>query len=168
MYTSHATLAAWNGVTSGRFLVKIWVKQGSLLSPVLFCLYMDVLLNLYCDQTAGHRSAIFSQKNANWQVTFACLFSYKPSTSVTFNVKVKYSNRMRKEYTNRHDVKRCHEGRWTIPFAKICCQGVLTYPVFKPIALVGLCVRCVFVCVCVCVRVCVYVLVCVYVCVCHP
>ena len=44
MYTSHVTRIMWNGVFSERFLVKNGVKQGGVLSPVLFCIYIDGLL----------------------------------------------------------------------------------------------------------------------------
>jgi len=45
LYTDHVACVLWNGVYSGQFPVKNGVKQGSLLSPILFCLYTDGLLN---------------------------------------------------------------------------------------------------------------------------
>ena len=44
MYTSHVTRILWNGVFSERFPVYNGVKQGGVLSPVLFCVYIDGLL----------------------------------------------------------------------------------------------------------------------------
>jgi hypothetical protein len=46
MYTNHSTQIAWNGICSTSFLVKNGVKQGGILSPVLFCVYLDGLLKL--------------------------------------------------------------------------------------------------------------------------
>jgi len=46
----------WNGVSSERFLVKNGVKQGGVLSPVLFCVYINGLLErLYELATSGSR-----------------------------------------------------------------------------------------------------------------
>ena len=45
IYTNYVTRVAWNGVPSGRFSVKNEVKQGAVLSPVLFCLYLDGLFS---------------------------------------------------------------------------------------------------------------------------
>jgi len=44
MYTSHVTRIVWNGVQSRWFGVMNGVKQGGVLSPVLFCVYVDGLL----------------------------------------------------------------------------------------------------------------------------
>ena len=44
MYTGHVTRVLWNGIFSDRFSVYNGVKQGGVLSPVLFCLYIDGLL----------------------------------------------------------------------------------------------------------------------------
>ena len=44
MYVNHVTRVAWNGIFSQRFGVKNGVKQGGILSPVLFCIYFDGLL----------------------------------------------------------------------------------------------------------------------------
>lgn len=46
MYTSHVTRISWNGICSALFLVKNGVKQGGVISPVLFCIYIDRLLDL--------------------------------------------------------------------------------------------------------------------------
>ena len=53
MYTNHVTRVAWNGVPSGHFSVKNGVKQGAVLSPVLFCLYLDGLLSLLAKSGVG-------------------------------------------------------------------------------------------------------------------
>jgi len=44
MYTSHVTKVMWNGIYSCSFLVKNGVEQGSIVSPILFCVYLDELL----------------------------------------------------------------------------------------------------------------------------
>ena len=44
IYTRRVTRVSWNGVCSNRFLVKNGVKQGGVLSPIFFCLYLDGLL----------------------------------------------------------------------------------------------------------------------------
>ena len=49
----YVTRVAWNGVPSGRFSVKNGVKQEAVLSPVLFCLYLDGLLSLLAKSDVG-------------------------------------------------------------------------------------------------------------------
>jgi len=44
MYTNQQVRVLWNGVYSNVFSVVNGVKQGGVISPVLFCLYMDELL----------------------------------------------------------------------------------------------------------------------------
>jgi len=44
MYTNHVVRTVWNGVQCRWFGVMNVVKQGGVLSPVLFCVYMDDLL----------------------------------------------------------------------------------------------------------------------------
>jgi hypothetical protein len=44
MYINHTTRITWNGIFSDRFSIKNGVKQGGILSPVLFCIYFDGLL----------------------------------------------------------------------------------------------------------------------------
>jgi len=44
MYVNHSTRVSWNGFLSDPFSVKNGVKQGGVLSPVLFCIYFDGLL----------------------------------------------------------------------------------------------------------------------------
>ena len=43
MYTGHLVRLSWNGVYSNSFCVKNGVKQGAVISPVLFCCYIDKL-----------------------------------------------------------------------------------------------------------------------------
>jgi hypothetical protein len=44
MYLFHVTKVAWNGTCSSSFRVLNGVRQGAILSPVLFCVYFDNLL----------------------------------------------------------------------------------------------------------------------------
>ena len=44
---------SWNGVCFNRFLVKNGVKQGGILSPILFCLYLDGLLAILAESNVG-------------------------------------------------------------------------------------------------------------------
>jgi len=44
LYTGHQVRVMWNGIFSQRFKVTNGVIQGGILSPVLFCIYLDVLL----------------------------------------------------------------------------------------------------------------------------
>ena len=46
MYTNSTTRIAWNGICSAMLLVASGVKQGGVISPILFCIYLDGLLNL--------------------------------------------------------------------------------------------------------------------------
>ena len=46
LYTNSSTRIAWNGICSAMFLVDSGVKQGGVMSPILFCIYLDGLLNL--------------------------------------------------------------------------------------------------------------------------
>jgi hypothetical protein len=43
----------WNGVSSKQFPIKIGVKQGGILSPVLFAVYVDGLLNRRSNAEVG-------------------------------------------------------------------------------------------------------------------
>lgn len=45
MFAPIITLVSWNGFATGYFLATYGVKQGGVLSPVLFCVYVDELLN---------------------------------------------------------------------------------------------------------------------------
>jgi len=51
MYTHHRTHVLWNGRVSHWFNLSNGVKQGGVLSPILFCVYIDGLLISLC--TAG-------------------------------------------------------------------------------------------------------------------
>jgi hypothetical protein len=44
MYTNHKTRIMWNGACSELFPVRNGVKQGGILSPILFCVYFDSLI----------------------------------------------------------------------------------------------------------------------------
>ena len=45
MYTRQRMCTTWNGVLSEFFYTQNGVKQGGILSPILFCVYVDELLN---------------------------------------------------------------------------------------------------------------------------
>ena len=45
MYTRQCMCTTWNGVKSEFFATENGVKQGGILSPILFCVYIDELLN---------------------------------------------------------------------------------------------------------------------------
>ena len=53
MYTSQVTRMEWNDVCSDYFSVRNGVKQGEVISPVLFCVYIDGLLKLLSDVKVG-------------------------------------------------------------------------------------------------------------------
>jgi Reverse transcriptase (RNA-dependent DNA polymerase) len=53
LYKNHMACVLWNGVYSSRFPVHNGVKQGGILSPVLFCVYIDGLLNRLADCHVG-------------------------------------------------------------------------------------------------------------------
>ena len=53
MYTNSSTRIAWNGICSATFLICNGVKQGGVLSPILFCVYLDGLLKLLSDAKVG-------------------------------------------------------------------------------------------------------------------
>jgi hypothetical protein len=60
MYLSHFTSVIWNGGHSHSFQVKNGVRQGAILSPVLFCVFYDVLLRELCSQDMGcHIGSLF-------------------------------------------------------------------------------------------------------------
>jgi len=44
MYVAQQARVSWAGVVSGYFPVDNGVRQGGVLSPVLFCVYIDNLL----------------------------------------------------------------------------------------------------------------------------
>ena len=43
MYKKQCANIKWNGETSSRFAIKNGVKQGAVLSAILFCVYIDEL-----------------------------------------------------------------------------------------------------------------------------
>jgi len=53
MYTNHNTRLVWNGVQSRWFGVIDGVKQGGMLSPILFCVYTDDLLKSLAQANVG-------------------------------------------------------------------------------------------------------------------
>ena len=53
MYTSQVIRMKWNGVCSDYFSVRNGVKQGGVISPVLFSVYVDGLLKLLSDAKVG-------------------------------------------------------------------------------------------------------------------
>ena len=53
LYTSHVACVLWNGAYSSKFPIKNGVKQGGILSPVLFCIYIDGLLQRLASSHVG-------------------------------------------------------------------------------------------------------------------
>jgi len=53
MYTSQLTRVSWNGVFSSPFTVSNGVKQGGILSPIIFCIYIDSLLYSLAESGVG-------------------------------------------------------------------------------------------------------------------
>ena len=53
MYTRQSIKAAWNSKLSESFGVKNGVKQGGILSPIIFCIYIDMLLLRIRDSGLG-------------------------------------------------------------------------------------------------------------------
>ena len=60
MYTNHVTKVLWNGILSSSFLVKNGVKQGSTVSLLLFCVYLDRLLKTLDDQKLAVMLVIYA------------------------------------------------------------------------------------------------------------
>ena len=50
MYTNQQLFVKWNNTFSSSFCVSNGVKQGGVLSPILFNVYLDVLLLIYKNQ----------------------------------------------------------------------------------------------------------------------
>jgi exonuclease III len=60
LYTNNLVRVSWGGVTSECFLAANGVKQGAVLSPVLFCVYIDNMLKLLAKAGIGcHIGPIF-------------------------------------------------------------------------------------------------------------
>ena len=53
MYIGHVTRVEWNGIFSPSFPVQNGVKQGGIVSPVLFCVYIDGLLKSLAELGIG-------------------------------------------------------------------------------------------------------------------
>jgi len=53
MYTNSNARVSWNGVFSHSFKVENGVKQGGIASPVLFCVYLDELLQRLHESSVG-------------------------------------------------------------------------------------------------------------------
>ena len=53
MYTRKRMRAVWNGSASVSFSIENGVKQGGILSPILFCVYIDELLNCLIESKFG-------------------------------------------------------------------------------------------------------------------
>ena len=53
MYVGHITRVAWNSVCSCSFSVQNGVKQGGIVSPVLFCVYINDVLKLLAELEVG-------------------------------------------------------------------------------------------------------------------
>ena len=53
MYLNHSTQVEWNGFRSVAFKVLNGVKQGGILSPIMFCVYIDDLLLLLQNSDVG-------------------------------------------------------------------------------------------------------------------
>jgi Reverse transcriptase (RNA-dependent DNA polymerase) len=53
MYTNSCTRIALNGICSGIFFICNGFKQGGVLSPILFCVYLNGLLKLLSDAKVG-------------------------------------------------------------------------------------------------------------------
>ena len=53
MFTRQRMRAVWNGSASVSFSIENGVKQGGILSPILFCVYIDVLLNCLIESKLG-------------------------------------------------------------------------------------------------------------------
>ena len=53
MYVGHVTRVEWNGIFSQPFSVQNGVEEGGIVSPVLFCMYIDGLLMLLAKLEVG-------------------------------------------------------------------------------------------------------------------
>jgi hypothetical protein len=59
MYLFNFAQVAWNGTLSKRFRVSNGVRQGAILSPILFCVYFDVLLGKLSSNGDGCNIGLF-------------------------------------------------------------------------------------------------------------
>ena len=53
VYTALFACVLWNGVTSQTFPISNGVRQGGVLSPILFCVYLDGLISRLTDAKSG-------------------------------------------------------------------------------------------------------------------
>jgi len=53
LYTNNVAYVSWNGIQSKNFPVKNGVRQGGIISPVLFCIYIDGLLYMLSESGVG-------------------------------------------------------------------------------------------------------------------
>ena len=53
MYEQQITCVLWNGQLSDTFTVRNGVKQGAVLSPMLYCLYIDDLFKILRKRKTG-------------------------------------------------------------------------------------------------------------------
>ena len=53
VYTGQQIRVLWNGIYSSSCLVRNGVKQGAVISPILFCIYFDSLLLTLHDADIG-------------------------------------------------------------------------------------------------------------------
>jgi len=53
LYTNNDAHVSWNGINSKKFVIKNGVRQSGIVSPVLFCVYIDGLLCMLRDSNVG-------------------------------------------------------------------------------------------------------------------
>ena len=53
MYTRQRMRAVWNGCASVSFSIENGVKHGGILSPILFCVYIDEFFNCLIESKLG-------------------------------------------------------------------------------------------------------------------
>ena len=73
LYTNHKVRVAWNGVHSQYFLATNGVKQGGVLSPVLYLLYIDGLLIKLTKSGMGCFFGLFLSEPLPTQMIWLCL-----------------------------------------------------------------------------------------------
>ena len=53
LYTNSFARVSWNGVCSRSFVIENGVRQGGIVSPILFCIYIDGLLHRLSESGVG-------------------------------------------------------------------------------------------------------------------
>jgi len=53
LYTNSVACVSWNGVKSPQFIIQNGVRQCGIISPILFCVYIDSLLQRLCECGVG-------------------------------------------------------------------------------------------------------------------